>query len=165
MYIMPKKPTDKKTTAIVNKEPMLERGKRLNKEKPVRSLLEAYSDIIKRKEHEDRWFEDKLKLLRQQTRDIILDEEQHANKYLTKNQLKSSIIGAKEYIRDEAPNKMKVYSHFAKKYGIPYVSGNHKRTLEEIVRAIHEYEMKNRDKIIARRELDPLTKTYGLYII
>ncbi len=65
MYIMPKKPTDKKTTAIVNKEPMLERGKRLNKEKPVRSLLEAYSDIIKRKEHEDRWFEDKLKLLRQ----------------------------------------------------------------------------------------------------
>jgi hypothetical protein len=47
MYIMPKKPTDKTTKVIVNKEPMLERGKRLNKEKPIRSLLEAYSDIIK----------------------------------------------------------------------------------------------------------------------
>lgn len=165
MYIMPKKPTDKKKTAIVNKEPMLERGRKLNKEKPVRSLLEAYGDIIKQKERDDRWFEDKLKMLRQQTKDVILNEEQHAEKYLTKHQRRSEIIGAKEYVRDEAPNKLRVYSHYAKKYGIPYVSGTHKKTLEEIVRAIHEYEMKNRDKIIARRELDPLTKTFGLYII
>jgi 2-oxo-4-hydroxy-4-carboxy--5-ureidoimidazoline (OHCU) decarboxylase len=149
----------------VNKEPMLERGRKLNKEKPVRSLLEAYGDIIKQKERDDRWFEDKLKMLRQQTKDVILNEEQHAEKYLTKHQRRSEIIGAKEYVRDEAPNKLRVYSHYAKKYGIPYVSGTHKKTLEEIVRAIHEYEMKNRDKIIARRELDPLTKTFGLYII
>ena len=79
--------------------------------------------------------------------------------------MKSEIIGAKEYVRDEAPSKLRVYTHYAKKYGIPYTTGNHKKTLEEIVRAIHEYEMKNRDKIIARREIDPLTKTYGLYII
>jgi hypothetical protein len=144
---------------------MLDKGRRLNKEKPVRTLLEAYSDIIKQKERDDRWFEDKLKLLRQQTKEVILNEEQHANKYLTKNQLKSEIVGAKEYVKDTAPDKLRVYTHYAKKYGIPYTTGNHKRTLEEIVRAIHEYEVKNRDKIIASRVLDPITKTYGLYII
>ena len=164
MYIMPKKPTDKKKTATASKEPMLERGRKLNKEKPVRSLLEAYSDIIKQKERDDKWLEEKLRLIRQQTKDVILNEEQHA-KLLTKNQMRSEIIGAKEYVRDEAPSKLRVYSHFAKKYGIPYSTGTHKKTLEEIVRAIHEYEMKNRDRIIARREIDPLTKTYGLYII
>jgi len=164
MYIMPKKPTDKKKTATASKEPMLDRGRKLNKEKPVRSLLEAYSDIIKQKERDDKWLEEKLRLLRQQTKDVILNEEQHA-KLLTKNQMRSEIIGAKEYVRDEAPSKLRVYSHFAKKYGIPYSTGTHKKTLEEIVRAIHEYEMKNRDRIIAGRQLDPLTKTYGLYII
>jgi len=164
MY-MPKKPKDKKTTAIVNKEPMLERGKRLIKEKPVRTLIEAYSDIIKQKERDDKWFEDKVRALRQQTKEVFLSEEQHANKYLTKEQSKSQIIGAKEYRRDDAPDKMRVYIHYAKKYGIPYSSGNHKKTLEEIIKDIHAYEMKNRDLIIKNRQIDPMTKTYGLYIM
>ena len=164
MYIMPKKPKDKKIV-IVNKETMLDKGKRLVKEKPVRTLLEAYSDIIKQKERDDRWFEDKVKALRQQTREIFLDQEDHANKYLTKNQRKSEIIGAKEYRKDEAPDKMRVYIHYAKKYGIPYSIGTHKKTLEDIIKDIHGYEMKNRDLIIKKNQLDPLTKTYGLYIM
>ena len=60
---------------------------------------------------------------------------------------------------------MRVYIHYAKKYGIPYSSGNHKKTLEEIIKDIHSYEMKNRDLIIKKRQIDPMTKTYGLYIM
>ena len=164
MYIMPKKPKDKKT-AIVSKETMLDKGRRLVKEKPVRTLLEAYSDIIKQKERDDRWFEDKVKALRQQTKEIFLDEDEQARKYLTKNQSKSEIIGAKEYRKDEAPDKMRVYIHYAKKYGIPYSIGTHKKTLEDIIKDIHAHEMKYRDLIIKKNQLDPLTKTYGLYIM
>lgn len=158
-------PKTDKTKATKNKGlTMLERGKRVLAEN--KTLLDAYRDIQARQKKEENWFEEKLKKLRDETREIVSKtEEEYGEKYLTKNQAKSQIIGAKEYVRDEAPDKLKVYTHYARKYGIPFVQDKHKKTLEQIVRDIHSYEMKNRDDIIKRRELDPLTKTYGLYIV
>lgn len=163
---MPK--TDKKKATKNKGLTMLERGKKVLAEN--KTLLEAYRDIQAKQQKEDRWFEEKLKKLRDETQQVVkqTEEEQmkdYAERYLTKNQAKSQIIGAKEYVRDEAPDKLKVYTHYARKYGIPFVQDRHKKTLEQIVRDIHSYEMKNRDEIIKRRELDPLTKTYGLYIV
>ena len=163
---MPK--TDKKKATKNKGLTMIERGKKVLAEN--KTLLDAYRDIQARQKKEENWFEDKLRKLREQTYQVIKETEEetakaYADKYLTKNQGKSEIIGAKEYVRDEAPDKLKVYTHYARKYGIPFVQDRHKKTLEQIVRDIHAYEMKNRDDIIKRRQLDPLTKTYGLYIV
>lgn len=147
---------------------MLQRGIDMNKKYNLeqnKTVYDVYHDIEKKKEKEDRWFEDKLKKIRDETRQVLLDEDTHAIKYLTKNQQRSQIIGAKEYVSKEQPKKEKIYSYYARKYGIPYGDGVHKKTLADLVRDIHTYEMKHRDDIISKRELDPVTKTYGLYIL
>lgn len=158
----------KKATKKKNKdETLLERGIKLKKEQldnENKTLLEAFIEKQKKQEKDDNWFEEKLRKLREDTRELFLTEEEYAKKYLTKDQSKSQIIGAKEYIQ-KAPDEMKVYSHYARKYGIPYVKDKHKKTLADLVRDIHTYEMKHRDEIIRKKVLDPVTKTYGLYIV
>lgn len=132
--------------------------KAMNKQdKTVMSMLDRFKEIEKEKEKKDLWFEDKLKALRAETRKVVKLEE--------KNQPKSTIIGAKEYSKDTAPDKIRVYMHYAKKYGIPFVREGHKKTIENVVREIHKYEMEHRGEIIKRGVIDPVTKTYGLYII
>jgi hypothetical protein len=145
-------------------EGRLVKGKRLLAEN--KSLLDAYKEIQEKQRKEEDWFEEKLRKLRKQTYQVIKETEEdtaksYADKYLTKNQAKSKIIGAKEYVRDEAPDTLKVYTHYARKYGIPFTHDNHKKTLEQIVRDIHSYEMKNRDEIIKRRQLDPCRSPVG----
>lgn len=169
MYIMEKDKKKKATKNKINTQTMLKRGKILEKKKLLqdnKTLLEVYKDIQERQRQEERWFEEKLRKLRDETKQIIMqDEEEFAKKYLTKNQAKTEIIGAKEYSRDEAPDKLKVFYHYARKYGIPFSVDRNKKTLEQLVNEIHAYEMKHRDDIIRKRVLDPLTKTYGLYIM
>lgn len=132
--------------------------KAMNKQdKTAKSLLERSQEIQKENEKKDRWFEDKLKALREETRKVVRLE--------TKNQPKSTIIGAKEYRTDNAPDKSKVYLHFAKKYGIPFVREGKKKTLENVVREIHKYEMEHKSDIIRKGVIDPVSKTYGLYIM
>ncbi len=171
---MPKTDKEKKAKKTKRKDKtMLDRGLELNAKKLLadnKTLLEVYKDIQKRQQKEEDMFEEKLRKLREQTYQVIKETEEetakaYADKYLTKNQTKSQIIGAKEYVRDEAPDKLKVYTHYARKYGIPFVQDKHKKTLEQLVRDIHTYEMQHRDEIIRGRQLDPITKTYGLYIV
>lgn len=163
-----RKPTVKANKPVKAEKTLLERGLEMNKKYNIeqnKTVYDVYREIEKKKEKEDSWFEERLKKIRDETRQALLDDDAYAKKYLTKNQAKSEIIGAKEYVRDVAPDKMKVYTHYARKYGIPYMSGTMKKSLADLVRDIHTYEMKHRDDIINKKVLDPVTKTYGLYIV
>lgn len=139
---------------------MLELGKR--KPPPPKTLLDRIKDIEREEQERSNWFEEKLKALREETKKVI-SEETHTS-MLTRNQPKSTIIGAKEYRPEEENKRLAIYHHYAKKYKIPYVVEGRKQNLKDVVKAIHAYEMKNRDKIIKEKRLDPVTKTLGLYI-
>lgn len=57
-------------------------------------------------------------------------------------------------------NKIENYpTYYANKYNISVVDKNHL----ELMTAIYKYEMKNLNKLI--KELDPITREYGYYII
>ena len=100
-----------------------------------KTLLERYVDLEEKRNKEERWFDEKL--------DALRDEARQEIKLQTKYQPRSQIIGAKEWsMHTKAPDPSLVYSHFALKYGIPFSSGNHKKTMSELVREINEYEIK-----------------------
>ena len=123
-----------------------------------KTLLERYVDLEEKRNKEERWFDEKL--------DALRDEARKEIKLQTKYQPRSQIIGAKEWsMHTKAPDPSLVYSHFALKYGIPFSSGNHKKTMSEVVREINEYEIKNLHALTKRGELDPITNTIGLYIV
>jgi len=143
---------------------MLEKGSLPPREN--KTLLEAYQDLERQRKQKETWFDEKLRALRKDKRDVFYENpEAYGLAHLTKNQMKSEIIGAKEYQKDTAPNKQMVYAHYAKKYHIPYTVEGKKKTMEQLVRDIHKYEMTHQAEIISRKVLDPVTKTYGLYIL
>ena len=131
-------------------------AKKNKDESKIKTLLDRFIEIEDLRTKEDRIFEDKLKKLRDEaSKEIKLNE---------KHQPKSEVIGSKEWNLSSKPNKQSIYSHYASKYNIPYSNGKVKKTIEELVRDIHAYEMKHRDKIVKGKIIDPVTGTYGLYI-
>ncbi len=55
------------------------------------------------------------------------------------------------------------YAHFAKKYKIPLTTEGKKKTMNELSKSIHKYELKNKNRIY-KSGVDSNTGSYGLYI-
>lgn len=54
--------------------------------------------------------------------------------------------------------------HYAKKYGIAFMQEGQRRTYEDLLRAIHKYEMSNLEWIMSQGK-DKKTKEYGMFIV